>query len=286
MGLLSTSGIIVIVCVMTALYVMSRRNRPAAPVAFGAERFAEDVLDDSVLSAQETHALENPAVPERPVAVAPRAKKPTSAGSGYRWGRIAIFGLGALSLGGAVATGIAAPFTPVSWTLPALLFAFAVLAVATLRVLAVRDRDRRRAQTEAHVHQRKPRATSTPAPVAETELKPAPVLTEKDRQQLPVNHAVKSLRKARTSHQPGRNLAGTATRDQTPPPVATSTEQPLTQGTWQPVAVPRPTYLDAPAAHRPLPEPANADPAPAAQSETLAQAASLNLDEVLRRRRA
>ena len=61
--------------------------------------------------------------------------------------------------------------------------------------------------------------------------------------------------------------------------------------TWEPVAVPRPTYMDAPEAQRPAPAPLS-QPAPArSTTRSLAEAeakgrGALDLDDVLTRRRA
>lgn len=60
---------------------------------------------------------------------------------------------------------------------------------------------------------------------------------------------------------------------------------------WSPVEVPKPTYVDAPAAHNVTPEPITVPEAPKSTSSSLAEAAhkgtsDLNLDDVLSRRRA
>lgn len=294
MAWLSTSGVIVIVCVLAGLYFMARRPRRQDPVAFGAERLAEDVLDDSM---------------EAPLVSAPRAQKTNndalsgeassvetpdleSSEGRVLWGRVAILGLGALSLLGSLVTLALVPFTAISWVLPLLLFLVTLASLGSLRFLAIRDRNRRRARLEAQLEaQKQKRQAKAPAreavPAPALELKPAPVLTEAARRQLPVNHAVKSLRKARTSHQPGRNLAGQLSEAPAPVVAPAPVQAPaLADRTWKPVEVPRPVYLEAQTSHRPLPEPVQAEQAPVAQSETLAQAASLNLDDVLKRRRA
>ncbi len=65
--------------------------------------------------------------------------------------------------------------------------------------------------------------------------------------------------------------------------------------TWEPVPVPRPTYAEAPVVQRPEPEPLPVPEQPAARSASLKDAvrtgeeqrrAALDLDDVLKRRRA
>ncbi len=296
MDFLSGSGLILLVCVLVGLGLVVRRRKSDSVTSIGAEKFVADIVESH---ASEAEARRAPSAPPAQVATetAPAFRlKPT---------RLAVFGLalafalaslvtGVLSL-----TGGAAPLLP-------LLFLLASLAcLATLRVLALRDRDRRRARTVLAVEQRQaqrrpsaPSGTSRApsnqqgrpaATVSTVELKPAPERPARARQQMPVSHAAKALRRAKTQHHPV-STAPVLTSEVEATEQQASTrlrmDEALPDTRWQVTEVPLPTYLEAETVRREAPAPLETEAAPKAQTQTLAEAASLNLDDVLKRRRA
>lgn len=296
MDFLSGSGLILLVCVLVGLGLVVRRRKSDSVTSIGAEKFVADIVE-SHASEAEAHRAPSAPPAQTSTETAPAFRlKPT---------RLAIFGLalafalaslvtGVLSL-----TGGAAPILP-------LLFLLASLAcLATLRVLALRDRDRRRARTVLAVEQRQaqrrpsaPSSTShasssqrarSAATVSTVELKPAPERPARARQQMPVSHAAKALRRAKTQHYPVVAVPapiadGEAATQQKPARLRMDEALPDTR--WQVTEVPLPTYLEAETVRREAPAPLETEAAPKAQTQTLAEAASLNLDDVLKRRRA
>lgn len=296
MDFLSGSGLILLICVLVGLGLVVRRRKSYSVTSIGAEKFVADIV--------ESHASE---AETRCAPSAPPAQAATETAPAFRLKptRLAVFGLalafalaslvtGVLSL-----TGGAAPILP-------LLFLLASLAcLATLRVLALRDRDRRRARTvlavEQRQAQRRPSAPSSTshapsrqqgrpaATVSTVELKPAPERPARARQQMPVSHAAKALRRAKTQHHPvvaapAPVADGEAATQQKPARLRMDEALPDTR--WQVTEVPLPTYLEAETVRREAPAPLETEAAPKAQTQTLAEAASLNLDDVLKRRRA
>lgn len=289
MALLSTSGVIVTLCILLGLYIVTgRSSRTQSRAPFGAEIYAEDVLEDAVLDAIERHEAGGSASASAATAPAsPSLNTPSSKVAVGKRGRLAVFAGAAFSLLGTAVTSFVAAFSLISWWVPASLLVFSLLALGVLRFWAVQDRNRSRGL--AALKRGETSATQVPDRSAEAsvELKRAPQVTERSRQSLPVNHAVKALRAARTQHVPRRApleplpLTGS---DEMPARLRLDDELPYSG--WQPVEVPRPTYLDAPVVHSEAPEPLQRDTAPKSRSKTLAQAASFDLDDVLRRRRA
>lgn len=289
MALLSTSGVIVTLCILLGLYLITGRNSKAQSRApFGAEIYAEDVLEDAVLEAikhQDAGGSLHPSGEPAPASSTPSVPSPRVP-VGKR-GRLVIFGGAAFLFLSAVIMALVAAFGSVSWWVPVSLLAFSALMLGLLRFWAVQDRNRSRSLSALHrseIHgARGPESTRD----VSVELKHAPQVTERSRQALPVNHAVKALRAARTQHVPRRAPLE-------PLPLTASGEMPtrlrlddeLPHSGWQPVEVPRPTYLDAAVVHAVTPEPLQRNTAPKSRSKTLAQAASFDLDDVLRRRRA
>lgn len=295
MELLSTSGIVLLVCVLAGLYLVSRRTKPQGTAVIGAEKYAADVMEEAPEPATADRSLES--------AQTLTASSEESASTGFvpRWGRLAIFSLACLALFLALVTGVMSLLGTASFAFPLMCALVATGSLTFLRVLAVRDRDRRRARTaltvekarKAHRPSGTQGAESTANPVAQPEtssieLRHAPERPARARQQMPVSHAAKALRKARTQT-PAATL-----RPSLAPVAQTDTEvtprlrmdEALPDTTWQVTEVPRPTYLDAPTVHRDLPTVNESEPEQLSQTKTLAEAASLNLDDVLRRRRA
>ena len=296
MDLLSGSGLILLVCVLVGLGLVVRRRKSDSVTSIGAEKFVADIVESHTSEAEARRAPSAPPA-QTTTETAPAFRlKPT---------RLAVFGLAlafmlaSLVTGGLSLTGGAALILP-------LLFLLASLAcLATLRVLALRDRDRRRARTVLAVEQRQtqrhpsaPSSTShapssqqarPAATVSTVELKPAPERPARTRQQMPVSHAAKALRRAKTQHHPvvaapAPIADGQAATQQKPARLRMDEALPDTR--WQVTEVPLPTYLEAETVRREAPAPLETEVAPKAQTQTLAEAASLNLDDVLKRRRA
>ncbi|WP_326502965.1 hypothetical protein [Rothia nasimurium] len=296
MDFLSGSGLILLVCVLVGLGLVVRRRKSDSVTSIGAEKFVADIVESHASEAEAHRAPSAPPAQTSTETVPAFRLKPT---------RLAVFGLAlALALASLVTgilslTGGAAPILP----LPFLLASLACLA--TLRVLALRDRDRRRARTvlavEQHQAQRRPSAPSSTshapssqqarpaATVSTVELKPAPERPARARQQMPVSHAAKALRRAKTQHSPVVAVPapiadGEAATQQKPARLRMDEALPDTR--WQVTEAPLPTYLEAETVRREAPAPLETEAAPKAQTQTLAEAASLNLDDVLKRRRA
>lgn len=297
MELLSTSGIVLLVCVLAGLYLVSRRMKPQGTAAIGAEKYAADVIEESHEQSLKYEsntfgqAGTNTSVELVPYALVPR------------WGRLTIFALACCALLVALVTGVMSVVGSVSFILPLTCGLGAACALGFLRILAIHDRDLRRVRTALTVEktrkaQRSPNvreAQGAPGAVpsvdtSSLELRHVPELPARARKQIPVSHAAKALRQART-----RGTTTNAIPKVAPP----ATESPVSEApsrlrmdealpttTWQVTEVPRPTYLDASVVHRDVPVPEPSEPERLSQTETLAEAASLNLDDVLKRRRA
>lgn len=297
MDFLSGSGLILLVCVLVGLGLVVRHRKAGTVTSIGAEKFVADIV--------ESHASEAEA---RRVPSASPAQVATETVSAFRLKptRLAMFGLAlafaltSLVTGVLSFTGGAAPLLP-------LLFLLASLAcLATLRVLALRDRDRQRARTvltvEQRQAQRRPAIASessstcagqrpgiTASPVSTVELKPAPERPARARQQMPVSHAAKALRRAKTQHHPVSTAPLLTSEVETAEQQASTRlrmDEALPDTRWQVTEVPLPTYLEAETVRREAPAPLDTEAAPKSQTQTLAEAASLNLDDVLKRRRA
>ncbi|MET4058529.1 hypothetical protein ABIB35_000054 [Arthrobacter sp. UYP6] len=242
-----------------------------------------------------------------------------------RYGRTALALAGALALTAAVVGLPLAAFGAASWWLPVGALAAAGAATASLRSLAVRDR-RRRVDAAFRAAMSGARQ-SAPAPVSAPVSRPAP-------EQQPTS--AEPMRQRETAlfdreSTPGTKtapavVAGTATAPGAPNRRPTAAElrsaalnlaaaseakapsgPPKTSTTpWEPVEVPKPTYVDAAVAQRPVPEPLvpPQTPKPAARTSIRAGAVAaaaeaesagsdaapgtgkINLDDVLQRRRA
>ncbi|MCC3268106.1 hypothetical protein MUG94_13375 [Arthrobacter gengyunqii] len=258
--------------------------------------------------------------------------RPQSPQQGFRirYGRTALALAGALALLMVVLGLPLAVFGAVSWWMPLGGAAVAGAAIASLRVLAVRDRRHRvdaafRAAMSAGIRQV---PVSAPEPAAEQPAAAAePVRPQRetvlfDAQSFPgakngsAETADEAVGKATVTTAPGssdRPLTAAELRSAALEFAAASTPQapagpPKTSTTpWEPVAVPKPVYVEAPVAQRPAPEPLvpPQTPKPAARTSLRAGAAAaaaessdstgsdaapgtgkINLDDVLQRRRA
>lgn len=216
----------------------------------------------------------------------------SAAGFRIRWDRLSIALVGAAALATALVTSVLAVLGLVSSVIPVIALLLAVASVVVLRTLAMRGR-RRTPQQVAGAPERTVRPEETDAPVvhrpttlfnaeesAEAENKDDDVQAPSP---APVQFTAAELRAAAlaVAAEVGENPVGAGTP-------------------WQPVEVPKPTYVEAPKADREDPAPLDLPEAPKPQAKTpiknsavapkveasAAAAPRLNLDEVLQRRRA
>lgn len=269
--------------------------------------------------------------PRTPAAGAPRGPQGSTPVFRVRYGRTALALIGALSLAAVVLGLPLAAFGAASWWMPVSGVVLAGAAVASLRALAVRDRRRRidaafRAamsagsrQTPVYAAQPEYEADELPEVSAEP-ARPQRETVLFDAQSIPGAGSA-SAQTGASGEASGSTASGAsnrpltaaelrsaaldfaaATAPQGPPrPPKTSTTP------WEPVAVPKPIYVEAPVAQRPAPEPLvpPQTPKPAGRSSLRAGAApaagqspasagsvaapgtgKINLDDVLQRRRA
>ncbi len=227
---------------------------------------------------------------------ADESKDRPSTGFHLHWGRITVALMGVLALISAVVTGILAPLTALPAAVPLASGGVFLLSLVTMRTMAVvRRRKSRRRRVQAAIDEAMNPPQARPgestagkglfdALSADERGAGGPnSLQQIDEDGLPVGLE----RTFSPEHADSGPVLGTAAE-----PV----------GPWQPRAVPRPKYLDLDKAERlePTPLPVE-DPIPTsdakltqrrfvetppAAEETAPQEDSLNLDEVLKRRRA
>jgi hypothetical protein len=212
-----------------------------------------------------------------------------TSGSGFRikWDRTIIALVAVLALMTAVITGIAAAFGAGTGAAAAISALLTLAGIASLRALALRDRKRRR---DEQIEQAFTEAMSPARPAA-----------------VPTGHGSTAVFDAApgtpTDQQPDADVAAPTAgprKDADQAPAPDKTPGTRVDDASRP-AVPRPTYLDAAEAHRPLPEPLARPEVPAHQpgtklkdgvsGEYLAKVQAtanrpLDLDKVLERRRA
>ncbi|WP_458115409.1 hypothetical protein [Arthrobacter sp. D2-10] len=209
-----------------------------------------------------------------------------------RWDRVAIALVGATALVIALVTSVLAVVGLVASVVPVFALVLAIASVVTLRTLAVRGR-RRTPQPDAGAPERIVRQEESDAPVVH---RPTTLFNAEESEEAedknddvqasasaPVQFTAAELRAAAlaVAAEAGEKPAGTGTP-------------------WQPVEVPKPTYVEAPKADREDPAPLDLPEAPRPQAKTpiknaavapkaetsVSAAPRMNLDEVLQRRRA
>ncbi|TDT82671.1 hypothetical protein DFO47_102606 [Arthrobacter sp. AG258] len=239
-------------------------------------------------------------------AAAGAASTPPPARFRIRYGRTAVALAGLLCLVTAFISGVLLPFGVGSPALPLTAFALAFGAVALLRWLALRDRKAKvNAAFRSAMSAPSRRQEPDPVTVPETDTAPA-------RPESPLFDAEAGEAKAKplTAMELREAALAVAVAAGDTSAAAASAVAPV-GSPWEPVDVPRPTYVEAAKAERPEPLPlelpeapkavgkpslkqgaAGAD-APEAASQpagspqlTKAQSALSNLDDVLQRRRA
>lgn len=319
----SASGVLLVLAVGLLLkwaYGFDRRRRPDVV----AQVLARDVLEerpdpafprDPVLLRQRndmistpspapegavlTPATEEPEQPRRDGVTVPRRPRPAAfsapaTGTGLRRGRVgvAVGALICLALG--LLGLLLAPFTALSWPLPMFLLILGLGCLAGLRWLALTERTRAhgaartrpasgvedlpaRVDSDAAAPRRSPRTAAEPFDLQSGEVREATAVRESD------STASASAADARAQRE--------MLREQARRVAAGHGEFVPCDATWEPVAVPRPTYMDAPEAQRPAPAPLSQPAAPRSTTRSLAEAeakgrGALDLDDVLTRRRA
>lgn len=218
------------------------------------------------------------------------------------WDRLSIALVGAVALTAALVTSVLAVVGLVSSILPVAALLVAIASVVVLRTLAVRGR--RRSAERVPVASQEPAAGATPE--RHTVQRPTTLFNAED----PGN---RSAAEKNTNNDDGADTAVDAPVQFTAAELraaalavaAESGDNPAVTGTpWQPVQVPKPTYIEAPKAEREDPAPLDLPEAPKPQAKTpikngavapktaaapQAEAPAtpkMNLDDILQRRRA
>lgn len=246
---------------------------------------------------------------------APSGNRPAAQGAGafrIRYGRTAIAFVGLLSFLTAIVAGVLGLFGIGNPWVPAVAFLTGVAAVVVLRRLAVRDRRRKvsaafraaMGPSSDRTNHRAPAerpAEETPASEPEKPRENALFDAEAEAPKPKPLTAVE-LREAALA------VALAAGDESAAAPIQSAAAAP--DSSWEPVEVPKPTYVEAAKAERPAPEPLALPEAPKsvgkpslkqgpaaappaappnaapAKPLTKAQSALSNLDDVLQRRRA
>lgn len=184
MGTLSGSGLIFMVCVGLAFYLVWRRlRRRGSSQWIEAEIYAADVLDQPgpgqrPVSADSGGGAVRSSGPSAAPGPAPAvAASPAGGGLRLRWGRIGLLGFSLLALLASPVLGALALFQGVS-PAPALVCLLLALAgLACLRALALRDQKKRRAKRAQEEKSREEKVASAPlspgqSPLSATQAAP------------------------------------------------------------------------------------------------------------------
>ncbi|MCX6500134.1 MAG: hypothetical protein NTU93_15270 [Arthrobacter sp.] len=315
--------ILVIVVALWIVWVAPYMLRNGRTRLHPAGEFLMDAIDSDKTNPQAGYVLQMAAPQEKPMTSTQRpesapsspdldgARKPAATAPAFRirYGRLALAVLGLLALLTGVVSGVLRLFGIGSGWLPALTLLGAAAAVVLLRRLAVRDRRRK---VDAAFRS----AMGSPARGAGAE--PAADLVAVVPQAVPAKESPLFDAEAGAAVLPpaAKPLTADELRQAALAEAAASgdtsvrrVEDPAsaTNSSWEPVEVPKPSYVEAPKAERPAPEPLDLPEAPkavgkpslkqasvrqpetpAAESKPLGkgQSALSNLDDVLQRRRA
>ncbi|WP_243635571.1 hypothetical protein [Kocuria tytonicola] len=305
---MSSSVVLVAIIVLCAMWLAPHvARRTSVPVLAQVE--APDLQLDSalhtgpqdrpspsrVVARDRSHVHERETTAMDTTAHAPSSltvQRGSLAGLRIKWDRTIVFAAGVALLLAAVLTALAAPFTAVTWAVPVVLLLLGAGCVAGLRYLAVTEREQR-AATGSSGH----RSAPVQHTIFDNEDEVRQDLAEQDREasaalDLPAQDEVPEIEDApRPAAEPTYTVAelrAIALR------VAGSEASGSGAATWQPVPVPKPLYTQAPVVHREAPEPLRVPERPVAKSASLKDAVrtgeqestALNLDDVLKRRRA
>jgi hypothetical protein len=227
-----------------------------------------------------------------------------------RYGRVAIALAGLLSFATALISGVLAVFGVGTGWLPSLAFLAGAAAVVVLRRLAVRDRRRKvnaafSAAMDASANRPRPAAhPAVPQTADETAtLRESTLFDAEAAAPQPKPLTAVELREAALAVAlAAGDRSGLASAQDAAAPAKDESDS------WEPVQVPKPTYVEAAKAERPAPEPLDLPEAPkaagkpslkqgtaaapavaspnAGRPQGKAQSALSNLDDVLQRRRA
>ncbi len=252
----------------------------------------------------ETMHSKAPASPQESSVAESSPRKPPTTPFTIRYARLTLALAGLALLLTAIVSGVLRLFGTGTVWLPLVSFVGAVLAVVTLRRLALRDLRERRArraapvvpiQTPARYLPKEPFVEAKEVPVFDAE---AGKLEAARLSAVELRQAALAVALAAGDKSAGDKSAGDRSAD-----AAAGSED----ASWEPVEVPKPTYVGAAKAPRPAPEPLDLPEAPkpvgkpvlkqsveqaeaatAAQVRTASkgQSALSNLDDVLQRRRA
>ena len=210
-----------------------------------------------------------------------------------RWDRLSIALVGAVALATALVTSVLAVVGLVSSVVPVIALVLAIASVAVLRTLALRDRPRTPQQAPASTEESvSPSAEEAPVVRRPTTLFNAEEAEDSSSEEEKKDDAADAAVAAPKFTAAELRAAALAV-------AAEAGEKPVGTGTpWQPVDVPKPTYVEAPRADREDPAPLDLPEAPKPQTKTpiknsavapkveTASAPRMNLDDILQRRRA
>ncbi|MHC6230279.1 hypothetical protein ACX5I6_11440 [Arthrobacter sp. MMS24-T111] len=292
-----------------APYVLrNRRRQVQAAGDFLADVPADEKPDQPAGKVLNVVAQQEKAMEPRKsaAAAAGAASTPPEARFRIRYGRTALALAGLLCLVTAFISGALLPFGVGSPALPLTAFVLAFGAVALLRWLAIRDRKAKvNAAFRAAMSAPSRRQEPEPVPVPKPDAAPA-------RPESPLFDAEAGEAKAKPLTAVELREAAVAVAVAAGDTSAAAASAGAAAGTpWEPVEVPRPTYVEAAKAERPEPLPLELPEAPKAVGKpslkqgaagadvpevtsqpagspqlTKAQSALSNLDDVLQRRRA
>ena len=289
---------VVVLCVMWGAPHVARRtggvvqaqvdapdlHPDAAPTAHqGAPPSRVEPSASSLLHERETTAMETTA----PAPTEDTVQNGSLAGLRIRWDRTIVFLAGAALVLAALLTALAAPFTAVTWAVPVVLLLLGAGCVAGLRYLAVTDR--------AGVAARPVAGASAPTQHVIFDNEDA-ARVERAAQDQQAEAALDLPAEAEQPEaaEPAPEPTYTVAELRAEALKVARTAGPSAAATWEPVPVPKPLYTQAPVVQRSEPEPLRVPQRPAARSASLKDAvrageqepAALNLDDVLKRRRA
>lgn len=209
-----------------------------------------------------------------------------------RWGRLAIALVGAVALAAALVTSVLAVVGLISSIVPVIALVLAIASIVVLRTLAVRGRRRTPQQVPAAAGQ--PSAPS--APERPAVQRPTTLFNAEEAEGAAAREKNDD---ADTAVAAPAQYTAAELRAAALAVAAEAGEKPAGTGApWQPVDVPKPTYVEAPKADREDPAPLDLPEAPKPQVKTpikngavapkVEEAATprMNLDDILQRRRA
>ncbi|WP_298584409.1 hypothetical protein [uncultured Kocuria sp.] len=298
----SSSAVLAVVCALSLFWVAPRlQRRREAPVEAqvetdgpgpAPERLSAPIEQPSPASRRRRNIMATTDTVPRPA-----DGDPGRSGTGtlhIKRDRAGILLAGGAALLAGLVTAVLAPFSAaVSWPWPVFLLLLGAGSVLALRYLAVQDRAARRAARPAvRAPAEEPHAPREDVALFDNEHAVAEEVREQSRL------AAEDLDLPAAGEQPSAPAAPAFTVEELRAEalrVAREAAAAAPGRTWEPVPVPRPTYAEAPVVQRPEPEPLAVPEQPTARSASLKDAvrtgeeqgrAALDLDDVLKRRRA